>query len=208
MKGARFAALLAGFSVSLVVGVDLVRAIRPTLFLDTDPTWAVPRLFLWWALLVITAGAGGLAAALLFSGAGRPGAARPPSRSRCVAASLVGLTCAAVLAGVLARFVWLERIPWPMWVDDVSLVAPALSLEGSWRDFRDSIRPAPFGVKDPYGTVGVLYLEAQRLLLQWPARRSAGVRLPSALAGAASRSSPGLFSGAPCCPRAGARSSP
>ncbi|MBC8647179.1 MAG: hypothetical protein H7X85_08455, partial [Thermoanaerobaculia bacterium] len=50
MRGARYAALLAGLLVSLIVGVDLVRAIRPTLLLDADPSWAVPRLILWWAL--------------------------------------------------------------------------------------------------------------------------------------------------------------
>ena len=186
MRGARYAALLAGLLVSLIVGVDLVRAIRPTLLLDADPSWAVPRLILWWALLVSTAGAGGLAAALflLWSRTSRSRAAAEPLPLR--RGALVALAVAAVLVGALVRFVWLERIPVPVWVDDVSLITPALSLEGTWRDFRDSIRPAPFGVEDPYGTVGVLYLEAHRLLMKLTGTTVAGVRLPAALAGAVS----------------------
>ncbi|MFN2386583.1 MAG: hypothetical protein ABR576_09920 [Thermoanaerobaculia bacterium] len=186
MRGARGAAVLAGLLVSLVVGVDLVRAIRPSLLVDPDPSWALPRLLLGWALTAATAAAGGLAAALflLWGRGARARAAPEPMALR--RGALAALTGAAILFGVLARFAWLDRIPVPLWVDDVSLVTPALTLEGSWRDFRDSIRPAPSGVPDPYGTVGVLYLEAHRLLLRFTGATVAGVRLPAALAGAAS----------------------
>jgi hypothetical protein len=186
MKGVRFAAVLTGLLVSLVVGVDLVRAVRPSLLLDPDPSWAAPRLLLGWLLISAAAGAGGLAAALFLlwgRGSGARAALEPLPLRR---GALAAVTAAAILFGVLVRFVWLERIPVPLWVDDVSLITPALSLEGSWRDFRDSIRPAPSGVPDPYGTVGVLYLEAHRLLLRWAGVTVAGVRLPAALAGAAS----------------------
>ena len=55
---------------------------------------------------------------------------------------LVLLAVAAIAAGAALRFVQLDRIPGPVFIDEASLVTPALQLEARLCDFRDAIRPA------------------------------------------------------------------
>src|SRR5207244_11023360 len=96
-----------------------------------------------------------------------------------VAAGAIGL-------GTLARFVSLERLPPSLWIDDVSLISPALELRGAPSDFTNAIRPAPYGVPKVYGSVGVLYLELYRGALLLFGTTVFGVRFVSAAAGVAS----------------------
>ena len=100
--------------------------------------------------------------------------------------ALGALAAAAIVAGAALRFAALDSVPEPMWVDDVSLIRPALALRGAPADFANAVRAAPFGVPKPYGSVGVLYLEGYRAVLRLWGATVFGVRLPSALAGAAS----------------------
>ncbi|MEO8348106.1 MAG: hypothetical protein ABI610_04285, partial [Acidobacteriota bacterium] len=180
------AAVLVGGAVSFAVAVRLLEALRPALLLDPDPGWLVPRFLLWIGLVSATAVAGALAASLFFLWSRSrfcPEFPQPLPFSR---ATLVLLAVASLAAGALFRFAWLDTLPIPLWIDDVSMIEPALALEGRWRDFRDSIRPAPHGVAEPYGSVGVLYLEIYRVSLALAGTTVFGVRLPSALAGSVS----------------------
>jgi len=180
------AALCFGAAVSCVVAVRGIDAIRPALLLDPDPAWIAPRFVLWIGLLSATAAAGGLAAALFFGWARSRFAPDAPYPLPFWRVTLALLAVGALAAGALFRFAWLDTLPVPLWLDDVSLISPALALEGSWRDFANSIRPAPYGVAQPFGSVGVLYLEFYRLCLDLAGTTVFGVRLPSALAGVAS----------------------
>jgi hypothetical protein len=182
MKGPRAAAVLVGALVAFVVAVDLVRVIRPTLLLDVEPSWSLPRLALWWGLIAATAAAGGASAGAfcLWSGTRLARASLQPLAIGKPA--VVWVAAVAIAAGAFLRLAELERIPFGMWVDDVSLVPPTLALRGNWSDFSNTIREAPFGVPKPYGSVGVLYLEAQRGAFQIAGVSVLGVRLPAALA--------------------------
>ena len=183
LRGTSVPAILVGGAFAFVTGERLVEAIRPALLLDPDPRWLVPRLVLWIGLLSATAAAGALGAALFqvwtrsrFS----PGEPAPlPFR----AATLALIAAGALAAGAIFRFAWLDTLPCPLWVDDVSLIEPTLALEGSWRDFADSIRPVPYLTRGSYGSVGVLYLEFFRMCLAVAGTTVFGVRLPSAIAG-------------------------
>lgn len=180
------AALLVGLAVAFACAVRLLEAIRPALLLDPDPGWLLARYLLWLGLLSATAAAGALAAALFFLWSDSRFAPLRPEPFPFRRAALVSIGIAAFAAGALFRFAWLESLPLPLWLDDVSLIDPTLALEGSWRDFANSIRSAPFGVAEPFGSVGVLYLELYRLCLELAGTTVLGVRLPSALAGVAS----------------------
>ena len=186
VRSDRRAALFVGGTVSFVVAVRSVEAIRPTLFLDPDPAWVPARFLLWIGLLSATAAAGGLAGGLFFLWSRSrfaPDAPQPlPFRRATLSLAAVG----ALAAGALFRFAWLDTLPVPLWLDDVSLISPTLALDGTWRDFANAIRPAPYGVAQPFGSVGVLYLEFYRLCLDLAGTTVFGVRLPSALAGVAS----------------------
>ena len=180
------ASLLFGGAVAFVVGVQIVRAIRPALLADPDPSWIVPRFLLWIGVLAGTASAGGLAAGLFqlwIRSRFFPEVLAPLPFRR---ATVVLLAAGALLLGTFLRFVALERIPTPMWIDDLSLVPAALELNGSPSDFADSVRPAPYGVAKPYGSVGVLYLELFRGSLRAFGATVFGVRFLSAAAGALS----------------------
>lgn len=180
------ATLFVGGAVAFVAGVQIVRSIRPALLLDPDPSWAVARFVLWLGVLAGTASAGGLAAGLFFLWLRSrffPEVLRPLGWRR---PTIILLAAAAVLLGVILRFVALERIPPSMWIDDLSLIPAALDLKGTLADFEDSVRPAPYGVLEPYGSVGVLYLELFRGSLRSFGTTVFGVRFLSAAAGALS----------------------
>jgi len=182
----RVAALLAGGGAALVVLVGLIRWIRPLLLLDPDPSWALPRLLLSLGVIAAAAGAGGAAAGVMLLYRRTRAVLAPRERLPLPAAALAGLSLAALVLGTLARFAFLDRLPAPLWLDDVSLIPASLELTGSLSDFADPIRPSPSGVAVPYGSVGVLYLEAYRLALLVAGTNVFGVRLLSALAGALS----------------------
>ncbi len=175
-----------GLAAGFVAAADAVRWIRPRLLVDADPSWASARLTLG-LFAVAAAAAAGVAFAALFWAFSRLRAARSPLEPLPLRSStLVALTVLALAFGAVLRMASLSRLPEVLWVDDLSLIAPALSLEGSPRDFRDAIRSTPYGVPRPYGTIGVLYLEGYRALLRLAGTTVFGVRLPSALAGVAS----------------------
>jgi hypothetical protein len=179
----RGAALAAGAGASFATAVGLVLGIRPQLLLDPDPAWAPARLLLTLLVFAAAGGAGVAAsAALLLWGrtrAVREGLPAIPLS----AAVLVCLAAAALVLGTAARFAELDRLPAPLWVDDLSLIPPALSLHGDARDFADPVRAVPFGLPRPYGSVGVLYLELYRWSLLLFGTTVFGVRFLSAAAG-------------------------
>ncbi len=175
-----------GAAAAFVAAVAVARRIGPALLGDPEASWAPSRLLLGLALAG-AAGAAGVAAAAAFGAWARTAAAGAPleplplRRTTCVA-----LTMAAIVAGTAVRFVDLERRPDVLWIDDLSLIAPALALTGTPADFADSIRAVPYGTGKTYGSIGVLYLEAFRAALLLGDTTVLGVRLPSAVAGAAS----------------------
>lgn len=182
MKG-RGVAILAGAGAAFAVSVFLVLAIRPRLLLDPDPAWALARLLLTLGVFLIAAGAGVACAAVVLSW-GRTRAVREPLPGLPLSAgALIALAAAALLLGAAARFVALDRLPGALWVDDVSLIVPALALEGGASDFADPVRGVPFGLPHPYGSVGVLYLELYRAALHLFGTTVFGVRFLSAAAG-------------------------
>ena len=175
-----------GVAAGLTAGVDLVRWIRPGVLADPEPGWAPIRLLLGLSAAAGAAAAGVLATALFYAWALTRAAARPLEPLPFHRATLAALTLSAILVGTALRFAALDRAPSWLWVDDVSLIRPALQLRGRGSDFADAIRATPYGVARPYGSVGVLYLEGFRGLLRLCGTTVFGVRLPSALAGAAS----------------------
>lgn len=177
------AAVFFGGAVAFVVGERLVEAIRPALLLDPDPGWALMRLLLWIGLLSATAAIGALSAALFLLWTRSRFSARELAPLPFRAATLVLIAVSAVTAGAVLRITALDRIPPSLWIDDVSLIAPALALHGDLTDFADSIRAAPYGVPRPYGSVGVFYLELYRLALRVLGPTVFGVRFLSAAAG-------------------------
>jgi len=177
------AAVLAGWTVSFVAGVRLVRAIRPALLVESEPSWAAPRLLLSLLVIGLAVLVGAVAGALFFLWSGTPVASDDLAALPLSRASLALVAGAAIAAGTLLRFATLDRIPNVLWIDDASLIEPALALAGRPGDFADAVRPAPFGIPKPYGSVGVLYLEAYRASLRAFGATVFGVRFPSALAG-------------------------
>jgi hypothetical protein len=177
------AALFAGAAAAFVVGVDLLRAIRPAVLLDPEPSWMPYRYLLWLGVASATAAAGVLAAAAVVFARGWPPTDAPLPSLPFGRRSLVAIAVLAVVAGAALRFVALERLPDSLWIDDVSLIPAALTLEGGVDDFADSVRPHPFGVPKPFGAVGVLYLELYRLSLDLFGVTVFGVRFLFALAG-------------------------
>ena len=182
------ATALVGAAAAFVAGVDLLRALRPALLVDPEPAWAAPRLLLGLAVAAGAGAAGALAAGLFAVWGRRPESGAPlrPLPLPGGRAALVLLAVAALAVGTALRFAALSRLPQPLWVDDVSLVPAALELSGRPSDFADAIRPAPYGVAKPYGSVGVLYLEAYRASLRRFGATVFGVRFPAALAGSVS----------------------
>jgi hypothetical protein len=171
---------------AFVAAVALARRIGPALLADPEASWAAPRLFLGLVVAAGAAAAGAAAAALFLAWARSRGAADDLAAIPFRPSTLAVLALGAILAGTALRFAALERVPEWLWVDDLSLIGPALGLSGGPSDFSDAIRPVPSGVAKPYGSVGVLYLEGYRAALALGGTTVFGVRLPSALAGAAS----------------------
>ncbi len=179
-------ALFVGLAAAFVAAVALARRIGPALLADPEPSWAPPRLLLGVAVAAGAAAAAVLAAAAFLAWARSRGAAGDLAGLPLRRSTLVGLALLAILAGTAFRFAALARVPEWLWVDDLSLLEPALELRGSPADFADAIRPVPYGVSKPYGSIGVLYLEGFRAALDLGGTTVFGVRLPSAVAGAAS----------------------
>ncbi len=187
MKRPAPAAILVGLAGGFVGAVDLVRRIRPALLIDADLGWALPRLLLGLAAISGAALVAGIAAGAFFLFAARSRIARDPIEPfPWPRGGAVAIAVAAVVLGAVLRFAALDSVPASLWIDDLSLVAPALALRGVPADFADSIRPAPFGVAKPYGSVGVLYLEEFRLSLRAFGTTVFGVRFPAAAAGVCS----------------------
>jgi len=177
------AAVVAGVAAGFAAAVFLATAIRPALLVDPDPHWAAARLLLGLAVLA-GAGTAGVAAAAVFSLWARTRPAKEPLASLPIpTAALAALALAVLALGALARFAQLESLPAPLWVDDLSLIEPALALGGKLSDFGDPVRPSPYGTPTPYGTVGVLYLELYRAALLFFGTTVFGVRFLSAAAG-------------------------
>jgi hypothetical protein len=175
-----------GGAVAFVVGVQIVRAIRPALLMDPDPSWIVARFLLWLGVLAGTASAGGLAAAGFLSwsrsslGKAEPGPL--PLRPGTTA-----IVCgSALLAGLFLRLVWIQSLPIPFLGDEISLIGPSLGLTGQWRDFANSIRPVPYGAPDAHEMIGVLYLRMFRESLGVFGATVLGVRFISFAGGALS----------------------
>ncbi len=199
--GAR-AAVFAGWLAGFVALVDLVRLVRLPLLTDPDPSWAAARLVLGLAVASASAAGGVAVTALVFAARRSPAFVKPLEALPFGAKGAGALALAALGAGAVLRLVALERVPEWLWIDDVSLIEPALALQARWTDFADSIRSVPFGVTRLYGTVGVLYLEGYRLALQLWGTTVFGVRFPSALAGVVSLVTGGLL-GRALLPRGG-----
>ncbi len=186
------ASAFVGLAGAFVAAVNLARAIRPALLLDPDPSWAIPRLFLGIVFVAGIAGAGAALAGIFSIWAGSRSAREDLSPIPFRRTTLVLLAGAAIAAGAVLRLAALDRVPWPVFIDESSFIAPALQLEGRWCDFRDSIRPAPYRAK-PFTMVGVLFLEGLRLSLRHFGATVYAVRIPAAVGSAVSIVTAGLL---------------
>jgi hypothetical protein len=187
------AAVLVGLLAGFVAAVESVSWVRPSLLLDPEPAWALPRLGMGLFVIAAAAMAAGLASGAFLLLYRNGLAAAEPERLPFARGAVLAISAGALIAGALLRFAALERLPPYVWVDDASLIAPTLALRGRPSDFANSIRPAPFGVPTPYGSVGVLYLEMFRGSLHAFGTRMAGVRFLSALGGVCSVATAGLL---------------
>ncbi len=191
--GGRLAAALFSAATAFLAGVAFARWVHPALLVDPDPHWRFPRALVWLALAGVVSGAGWVAYRAFHSFSRSEAAGRPEAPLPFGSGSLLFLGSASFAMGSLLRLAGLESIPFPLWVDDLSLVPAALSLSGAPGDFADAIRASPFGGPKPYGSVGVLYLELYRLCLLALETTVLGVRLPSALGGIASLATAALL---------------
>ncbi|MGH9368356.1 MAG: hypothetical protein ACRD3M_11845 [Thermoanaerobaculia bacterium] len=176
-------AVLAGVSASFVAAATLVGSIRPALLLDGDPSWALARFLLTLLVVAASAASGGAAAALVLSAGRSPVVGRDLEPLELPAWALAVTAALALLLGACVRFAGLERLPFPLWHDEVLVLPQALALEGRPRDFRDAVRTISDDGGNPSGTVGVLYLEAFRAVLSAFGTTVFGVRFLSAFAG-------------------------
>ncbi len=180
--GRRVFAAIVGF----VILVNAVRTFGPASLFQPELSWLVVWLGMWIATL--GAAAAGVAVAYRafawFEGtrAGRDTLEPLPFRR----GTLVALTFAAVAAGTALRFADLAGRPPSSLLDDLTLIAPTLELDGSFRDFLRPLRAAPYGVGKPFATVGVLYLELSRWSLRLWGTTLTGIRFPAAFAGSLS----------------------
>ncbi|MGH9316212.1 MAG: hypothetical protein ACRD1P_03770 [Thermoanaerobaculia bacterium] len=177
------AAVAVGSAAAFLAAVLLIGSVRLALLLDPDPAWVVARLLL--GLLVVCGAvlAGGIAAALVFIldrdlafSSDLPALPLPTG-------VLAATACLVLVLGAAVRLAALEELPFSLWHDDLLVVPHALSLEGKPSDFHDSVRTITDNWGRPKGTVGVLYLEAFRLVLRRFGTTVLGMRFPSALGG-------------------------
>jgi hypothetical protein len=180
--GRRVFAAIVGF----VIFVNAMRTFRPAVLFQPDLSWLVVWLGMWTVTLG-AAVAGAAVAYRAFAWFEETQAARDPLeplpfRRRTLAA----LTLAAVAAGTALRFADLAGRPPSSLLDDLTLIAPTLELNGSFRDFLRPLRAAPYGVEKPFATVGVLYLELSRWSLGLWGTTLTGIRFPAAFAGSLS----------------------
>jgi hypothetical protein len=172
-----------GSAAAFVVSIDLVRWWRPGVLFEPDRTWWRLWLLIWVGSIAAVALAGFASARLfrLFNGsrlATAPLQPLPLGRSGF-------LVAAALVVGIALRMASLADPP-SQFADEASLIAPALGLQGSIADFRHPVRAAPFGVTKPFGSVGVLYLEAFRWALSAWGPTPFGIRFLSVVGGCAS----------------------
>ena len=181
-SGAR-TAILAGVAAAFVASVEMIRWVRLDLLLDAEISWAPMRLLLGLATLAVAGSAGVLAAAFCSFAAASALGRREPVPLALARSSLIALAAVAILAGATLRVAGLASIPGPLWIDDLSEIAPALALRGAASDFAIWSYPVPFVPGEAGGSVGTLYLELYRASLSLFGTTVAGVRAPSALAG-------------------------
>ncbi len=180
--GRRVFAAIVGF----VILVNAVRTFRPAVLFQPELSWLIVWLGMWIATLGAVAAGAAVAyrAFAWFEGtrAGRDPLEALPFRR----GTLVALTLAAVVAGTALRFADLAGRPPSSLLDDLTLIAPTLELDGSFRDFLRPLRAAPYGGGKAFATVGVLYLELSRWSLGLWGTTLTGIRFPAALAGSLS----------------------
>jgi hypothetical protein len=180
-SGAR-ASILAGLAAAFVAAVEMIRWVRLDLLLDAEIAWAPMRLLLGLAALAVAGSAGVLAAAFCWFATSalesRQPVALPFGRS-----GLIALGAVAILAGAALRIAGLGSIPVPLWIDDLSEIAPALALRGAASDFATWSYPVPYVPGEAGGSVGTIYLELYRASLELFGTTVIGVRAPSAMAG-------------------------
>lgn len=177
--------------VGFVILVNAVRIFRPESLFQPELSWLVVWLGMWVAALGATA-AGAAIAYHAFAGfEGTHAGCAPLEALPFRPGTLAALTLAAVATGVALRFADLAGRPPSSLLDDLTLIAPTLRLDGAFRDFLRPLRAAPYGLGKPFATVGVLYLEFSRWSLGLWGTTLAGIRFPAALAGSLS-----IFTGA------------
>jgi hypothetical protein len=175
-----------GFGVFFVAGVDLVRALRPGVLLDPDPSWAVPRLLLGLLVVATSVAAGGAASALFLLWSRSAFGAAEPAALPFQPAILRWAAVGVVLTGAAVRIAFFARLRFSFLIDEVNLISPALALSGTWKDMANSIRPIPYGVTNPHEMIGVVYLEALRGSLSLFGTTATALRALSILGGVAS----------------------
>ena len=176
--------LATGLFSGLVICVKAAWWLRPELVLDSEVSWVLPRLLLGLGVLGIGSAAAVLTAvAMVFLERRTAGLRLVGLPFGGAATGLVLL--AALTGGVLVRAVSFDQRPWPLWVDDTSLIPSALGLSETGKDFRLVHRapdlPGPAG-----GSVGVLYLQVLRWSLELWGTNVLGLRFPSLLGGSLS----------------------
>lgn len=186
MRANAVAPRVAAGCVAFVVFAALVDLFHPAVLTNLSADWIGWLLPLWSLLLGATAGSYLLAARALRRLAEAPVVRSPLPGLPLGRAGLPLLLGAAVASGALLRLWAIEEVPFPLWSDDVSLLSAVRGLTGGLSDFADAIRPAPYGVSEPYGTVGVLYLQLYRASVALWGSTVLGVRFPSVLGGVAS----------------------
>lgn len=175
---------LASLSAGFAVSVRLAEAVGPSLLVPANG-WRLQAASLW--LVVLGAGAlSALAAGRLLGRLSRSAAAAAPL-AELPGRLLPGLLLASAFAlGLAARLVSLDAAPWALWQDDLLLLPKTLALASGAPGSTGAVRPVEDASGAVVGTVGALYLEGHRLLLSLTGPTVLGVRLPAALAGAAS----------------------
>ena len=201
--GSARAATLAGCAVAFAAASGAAEAIGPALLLDPEPAWAPARLLLALAVAVGGAGAGAVAAGIVAVAGRHHVLASEPQPIDLSRGTVVATAALALVLGAAVRFAGLERLPFPLWLDEVLLVPDTLALHGGPSDFRDSVRTVRDDGGRPAGTVGVLYLEAFRAALRTFGTGVFGVRFLSAAGGVLSLATAMLL-GRALLPRGGA----